>query len=141
MQTEAPELSTSAIVDGFELCFDAGDKANGSLYLAVPRGAGHAALAEDIAGRLRAAGLWSDAPAKWVAEEHRASYRAQLALVAALHYRHQGMELLATRFDHPRFPSDAMRWAAWLGVLDATLVRARGARTRPITTVIRITNT
>jgi len=124
MQVQDPELSTASIVDDFDLCFDAGDKANGSLYLAVPRGAGHSALAEGVAGRLRAAGLWSDAPAKWVAEEHRASYRAQLALVAALRYRHWGTELLATRFDHPKFPSDAARWAAWLGVLDATLVRA-----------------
>jgi hypothetical protein len=31
---------------------------------------------------------------------------------------------LAARFDHPKFPSDAMRWAAWLDVLDAELVRA-----------------
>ena len=124
MQVQDPELSTASIVDGFDLCFDAGDKANGSLYLAVPRGAGHAALAEGIAGRLRAAGLWSEAPVKWVAEDHRASYRAQLALVAALRYRHQGTELLATRFDHPKFPSDAARWAAWLGVLDTALVRA-----------------
>ena len=115
MQVQDPELSTASIVDDFDLCFDAGDKANGSLYLAVPRGAGHSALAEGVAGRLRAAGLWSDAPAKWV---------AQLALVAALRYRHRGTELLATRFDHPKFPSDAARWAAWLGVLDAALVRA-----------------
>jgi uncharacterized protein YoaH (UPF0181 family) len=118
------EFSCASIVDGFDLCFDAGDKANASLYLAMPRGAGHAALAEDMAQRLRAAGLWSGAPAKWVAQEHRASYRAQLALVAAVRYRHQGVELLATRFDHPKFPSDAARWAAWLGALDAALVRA-----------------
>ncbi|MBP6381411.1 MAG: hypothetical protein KA321_01895 [Pseudomonadales bacterium] len=124
MQPEAPELSTSAIVDGFEWCFDAGDRANGSLYLAVPRGAGQAVLAEAVAGRLRAAGLWSDAPEKWVAEEQRVSYGEQLALVAARRYRHQGTELLAARFDHPKFPSDAMRWAAWLDVLDAELVRA-----------------
>ncbi len=126
MQARAQDLefSCASIVDGFDLCFDAGDKANGSLYLAVPRGAGHAALAEDMAQRLRAAGLWSGAPAKWVADEHRASYRAQLALVAAVRYRHQGVELLATRFDHPKFPSDAARWAAWLAALDAALARA-----------------
>lgn len=124
MQAQDLELSTESIVDDFDLCFDGGDTANGRLYLAVPRGAGHAALAEDMAQRLRAAGLWSDAPAKWVAEERRASYRAQLALFAAVRYRHQGTELLATRFDHPKFPSDAGRWAAWLAVLDAALVRA-----------------
>ena len=39
MQVQDPELSTASIVDDFDLCFDAGDKANGSLYLAVPRGA------------------------------------------------------------------------------------------------------
>ena len=126
MQARAQDLafSCASIVDDFDLCFDAGGKANGSLYLAVPRGAGHAALAEDMAQRLRAAGLWSGAPAKWVSDEHRASYRAQLALVAAVRYRHQGVELLATRFDHPKFPSDAARWAAWLGALDAALARA-----------------
>jgi len=116
--------STSSIVDGFALCFDPGDRLNGSLYLALPRGVAHEALATELVARLRAAGLWSGEPPKWVAEQQRASYREQLRLVEAVRYRHAGPELVAARFDHPKFPSDAGRWQQWLRVLDDALARA-----------------
>ena len=54
MQAQDLKLSTASIVDGFDLCFDGGDTANGSLYLAVPRAAGHAALAVLDAALVRA---------------------------------------------------------------------------------------
>ncbi|MEQ8660717.1 MAG: hypothetical protein RLW62_07865, partial [Gammaproteobacteria bacterium] len=63
-------LDTATIVDHYDLHFDGGDKANGSLYVCTPRGA--ATPAGAIAA-LRAAGLWSAAAVKTVADDQRAA--------------------------------------------------------------------
>ena len=105
-------LSKETIIDGYALTFDPGDKRNGSLYLCEPlETTGSLALAELIDG-MRAAGLWSEAEAKQVPDEHRPAYKAQLVLLAAGRYKAAG-EFLIARFDHPQYPSDDGRWQAW----------------------------
>lgn len=118
----APTFSSDSIVDGHDLYFDAGDKRNGSLYLCVPRGAARpdAALAA-----LRSAALWSDEPDKKVADEQRQAYKDGLQFVAAVEYGAADERLVLARFDHPRFPSDASRFQAWLHLFDGSHQRAR----------------
>ena len=113
----ARTFSSDSIVDGYDLYFDAGDKRNGSLYLCVPRGAAQpdAALAA-----LRSATLWSAEPHKQVADEQRQAYKDGLQFVAAAEYDAADGRLVLARFDHPRFPSDASRFQAWLHLFDAT---------------------
>lgn len=115
-------FSTDAIVDGFDLRFDAGDELNGSLYVCTARGseAPTAALA-----RLRDAGLFSADAEKAVAEEQRDAYRAGLEFVDAAAFDDGGQLVVLARFDHPKFPSDAARWAAWVDTMDAACERLR----------------
>ncbi|MEQ8230189.1 MAG: hypothetical protein RLW61_13240 [Gammaproteobacteria bacterium] len=111
-----PTLDTPTIVDHYDLTFDAGEKANGSLYVCTPRGA---AAPDTIVAALRKAALWSAEPAKVVGDEQRPAYRDGLQYVAAVAYRDADGHVLLARFDHPKFPSDAARWDAWLACLDA----------------------
>lgn len=107
-----PGYDKERVIDGHRLTFDPGDAANGSLYLCHAPGA----APETVMGRvaaLRAAGLWSDAEPKHVAEDQRQAYKDQLELVAARRYETAAGPLLIARFDHPRYPSDADRWAQW----------------------------
>lgn len=103
-------FTTAYIVDNYDLTFDGGDQSNASLYLATQRGAASPAAALAI---LRNAGLWSADAEKQVADDQREAYKAGLAFVAAEAYRDGAGHFLLTRFDHPKFPSDAERWAAW----------------------------
>lgn len=119
-------FDTATIVDGYDLAFDAGDARNGSLYLGTPRGGG-ASPAPWIEA-LRAAGLWSSEAPKQVADAQRPAYKEGLAFREAVAYRlDDGAHLLLARFDHPKFPSDAERWRAWLALLDARLRRAEAS--------------
>ena len=115
-------LDAHSIVDHYDLRFDPADKANGSLYLCTPRGAPAPAAA---LAALRAAGLWSSEPEKSVPDEQRQAYKDGLEFVAAAAYRAGDDHILLARFDHPKFPSDAARFAAWQALFDADHARLR----------------
>jgi len=120
----ASVLTPDTLIDAHRLVFDPADKANGSLYLAVPLAAPAALDVAATLTALRAAGLWSAEPEKEVPDAHRAAYKAQLVLVEAVAYRGHGQDFAIARFDHPKFPSDAVRWAAWKTHFDQYHVRA-----------------
>ena len=102
----------AALIRDCELSFDPGDKLNGSLY--VCRAATTKSAATDAAiARLRTARLWSEQPVKLVAEEQKPAYAAQLQFVEAAAVMVAGEALVLARFDHPKFPSSAERFAAW----------------------------
>ncbi len=103
--------SGTALIRESTLTFDGGDKANGSLYLSNPRGADAAATA--AIGVLRAAGLWSADPAKQVKDEQREAYATQMQFVEAVEAHVGGKTVVLARYDHPKFPSSAERFAAW----------------------------
>jgi len=109
-------FDTATILDHYDLRFDAGDRANGSLYLCTPRGA---ARPDDALTLLRAQGLWSADAEKVVADEQRQAYKDGLRFVAAVAYRAVDGHVVLARFDHPKFPSDVARWQAWLACFDA----------------------
>jgi len=113
-------FDTATLIDHYDLYFDAGDRANGSLYVCTPRGS---PAPDALIAALRGAGLWSEEPFKHVADEQRQAYKDGLVFVAAVAYRNAGTHLALARFDHPKFPSDATRWAAWLACCDARLAR------------------
>lgn len=105
------------LVDHNELFFDAGDKANGSLYLCVARGEN---APQTLINELHAAGLWSGDAAKQVAEDQRDAYKAGLELVAVNAFQIGTQGVILARCDHPKFPSDAARYAAWLSHCETT---------------------
>jgi hypothetical protein len=121
MSTSArPAFDTARLVDAYDLRFDADDRANGSLYVCTPCGG---PAPERLIDTLRAAGLWSRTAYKTVADEQRQAYRDGLRFVAAVAYDGADGEVVLARFDHPKYPSDATRWAAWLACCDEHFVR------------------
>jgi len=118
-----PPLTKELIIDRHVLTFDPSDKRNGSLYIGEPLDGDSGLHLATALAELRAAGLWSNEPEKQVPDAHRAAYREQLALVAAVAYQSTGGSFLIARFDHPKFPSDAARWDAWLAFFDARFTR------------------
>lgn len=106
-------MTKEDIIDHCELTFDPGDPENGSLYLCQRTAKADPETRDRLVAELRAAGLWSDAAPKQVADEHRAAYREQLEFVAATQYTVAGATIILARFDHPKFPSSAARFAAW----------------------------
>lgn len=98
------------LVDETLMSFDPGDKKNGSLYVCdVEKGVAGAALVQS----LREAGLWSAVEAKTVGDEQKAAYKGGLQFNEAREYAISGHRVVLLRCDHPKFPSDAERWAAW----------------------------
>ena len=115
-------LDTTAIIENYDLYFDGEDKDNASLYVCVARGS---AAAGSVIEHLTTAALWSPSSPKMVADDQRQAYKDGLEFVAAQRYRDvDGNELVVTRFDHPRFPSNDERWRAWLASLDTRYQRA-----------------
>jgi hypothetical protein len=106
------------IVYQYELYFDPADKRNGSLYLCAAPGTPATAVEARIAA-LRAAGLWSAEPHKTVPAEHKKNYAEQMRFKACAQFDDGAAPLLAARYDHPKFPSDAARWSEWLAALGA----------------------
>jgi hypothetical protein len=105
----------TVLINENTLTFDAGDPANGSLYLcSAPGTAPDAAVA-----RLRGAGLWSSQPAKQVKDEQKPAYAAQMTFVEAAEATLADGRIVLARFDHPKFPSSAERFAAWKAALGA----------------------
>lgn len=100
------------LIHNHDLYFDGGDKANGSLYLCAALGAAAAPVEAAIA-RLRAAGLWSADAHKQVPEAAKPAYAEQMQFIDRFEFESAGARLLATRYDHPKFPSSAERWEAW----------------------------
>lgn len=114
-------LTIDEIIDHHVLTFDPGDKRNGSLYIGTPPGAGGNFDVAATLTAMRKAGLWSDSQPKTVPDEQRQAYKDQLKLVDAVEY---DTGFLVARFDHPKFPSDAARWEAWLAFFDERHSRA-----------------
>lgn len=117
-------LTPDTLIDGYRLIFDPADKANGSLYLAVPLTAPQTLDVAAALKALRDAGLWSAEAEKEVPDAHRAAYKAQLVLVEAVAYRGHSEDFAIARFDHPKFPSDPVRWDAWKTHFDQHHARA-----------------
>lgn len=104
------------LIHQHDLYFDGSDKANGSLYLCAPLGA-DAAPVEAAIARLRAAGLWSADAHKQVPETAKPAYAEQMQFIGVFGFDSAGTALQAARYDHPKFPSSAERFAAWQRVL------------------------
>ena len=113
-----PTMTKEHIIERHVLTFDAADKRNGSLYIGEPLDGDSGLHLATVLSELRAAGIWSAEPEKQVPEAHRAAYREQLTLVEAVTFRNAAGEFLIARFDHPKFPSDAARWAEWVAYFD-----------------------
>ena len=114
-------LSKEEIIDHHVLSFDPGDKKNGSLYIGTPPGSGGNFDVTATLRALRAARLWSDAAPKTVGDDQKQAYKDQLHLVDCIEY---DAGFLVARFDHPKFPSDAARWQAWLAFFDERHARS-----------------
>lgn len=115
-------FTSETVVDHYDLCFDPGDKRNGSLYLCTPRGSSATSPAAWIAD-LREAGLWSGETPKQVPDEQRQAYKDGLVFVAAIAYVAGSEHIVIARFDHPKFPSDSARWEAWVDHCDVRHAR------------------
>ena len=109
----------TALINENTLTFDAGDPANGSLYLCSPPGSA-AAATETAIERLRSAGLWSPQAPKQVKDEQKPAYAGQMRFVEAAQALVDGHKLVLARYDHPKFPSSAERFAAWKAALKAS---------------------
>lgn len=109
-------MKGTSLFEGDAVWFDAGDRANGSLYIHIPNASD--AAVEVVVDALRGAGLWSASPPKPVADKDRDSYRRELEFCEAVGYSSESGYFIVSRFDHPAFPSEPTRYAAWLEVLD-----------------------
>jgi hypothetical protein len=109
------------IIHKYDLFFDHADPLNASLYLCVPAGAGDLAVYAAI-GRLGDAGLWSNQPAKSVAENQKPAYAEQMRFVACLEFHTKAGVLLLARYTHPKFVSNDDRWGKWATCLSALAV-------------------
>jgi hypothetical protein len=113
-------LSKESIIDQHNLTFDAGDKANGSLYIAEPLDQSSPSKSlSAIIEKMQSVGLWSSEAVKVVPDEHRSAYKEQLELLEYVTYRDaQNGVFMITRFEHPKFPSSDERWSQWQTFLD-----------------------
>ena len=111
--SEGETRSAASVVDEHDLHFDPAGAENGSLYIAFARDTRPPIDLGEVVSALRAASLWSDQDPKTVPETHRAAYREQLELKSVRRFQAPPGAFAITRFDHPKFPSDGDRWAAW----------------------------
>lgn len=109
-------MKGTSLFDGDTVWFDTGDRANGSLYIHIPNASD--ADVDEVVDSLRGVSLWSASPPKSVADKDRDTYRRELRFCEAAGYRSESGYFVISRFDHPAFPSQPIRYAAWLEVLD-----------------------
>ena len=102
-----------------QLIFDPGDKANGSLYLCDPSGGKQSQAIERAIAMLRQRALWSAQDPKQVRDDQRQAYEEQLLFVEAVDVVVEGVRLVITRCNHPKFPSSAERFSGWKNALGA----------------------
>jgi len=102
----------------YAIAFDAGDPGNGSLYLCV-NSTEATAVFEPAIARLRDAELWSQEAYSQIKDSQRAVYSEQLRFIASEPVQIEGCPLLLARFDHPKYPSSAERFDAWVTCLSA----------------------
>ena len=112
MANSAP-WTASGIIHGTAMRFDGGDKLNGSLYLCVAGAGADPIVADAAIAALRAAGLWSMDEPKSVSDDQKSAYEQQLQFVEAVEVGGRFGRVVLARFDHPKFPSSAERFAAW----------------------------
>jgi hypothetical protein len=104
------------VVYNHDLYFDPADPSNGSLYLCAVPGTSNDRI-EALIELLRNAALWSPQQYKCVPAEHKKNYAEQMQFIACAQFTLATTPFLVARFDHPKFPSDAERWSAWLALL------------------------
>ena len=123
--TLAPDVTDGwdgpALFQRTDLTFDAGDRANASLYLCEPIGNPQAGLRDRLIGLLRARRLWSEQEPKCVRDDQREAYQDQLTVVEVVALQLDGGSVALARCEHPRFPSSAQRFDAWKAALRAWL--------------------
>lgn len=103
----------------YAVAFDAGDPGNGSLYLCVNATEADSTVFEPAIARLRDAGLWSQEDCSQIKDSQRAVYSEQLRFIATEPVQIDGCSMLLARFDHPKYPSSAERFNAWVTCLSA----------------------
>ena len=107
----------AAIFQKTAITYDAGDKANGSLYLCDPTGGQQKQIVEKVIRNLRGNWLWSAEEPKHVRDDQRKAYEEQLSFIEAMEFVMDGSTLVIARCEHPKFPSSAERFSAWKIVL------------------------
>ncbi len=103
----------AAIFRNTAITYDAGDKANGSLYLCDPTGGQQKQIVEKVIENLRGKSLWSSEESKQVRDDQRKAYEEQLSFIEAMEFAADGGTLVIARCNHPKFPSSAERFSAW----------------------------
>ncbi len=110
MTTEAPETATTAsIIDGHRVYFDTEDSANNGLYLCVPNSVDTPNI-DPLLAQMRAAQLWVSEEPAVIPDKHKEAYKKELQLEESITVS-RGLLLCAC--DHPKYPLDRERWAAW----------------------------
>ena len=117
-------LSKDALLDKYDLSFDVGDSLNGSLYLCQLHGPAGIDLLP-LCTKLCSAGLWSGQNPKRVEDGQRGAYRRELEFLEAIAFSIEGNNVVIARFDHPKYPSDATRWLAWVKFFDGNYARVK----------------
>lgn len=105
-------LSSTDLINNFEMYFDGTDMTNASLYLCIDSGIGDSA-AQAIIETMRAAGLWSTDTAKTVPAEHKPMYAEQMKFIGYVSGTIDGKEFHASAYNHEKFPYNAERWEEW----------------------------
>ena len=112
-EAEAGELDNLFL--DHDAWYDPDTPENASLYLLRPR-ASDAGL-DGFVARLVEAGLWRAGTKSVVREDQRAIYARELDVLEVVRLDDAGT--LAGRFDHAKFRSSPLQWAAWLRCLSA----------------------
>jgi hypothetical protein len=112
--------NTHTIIDFFDLKFDSADPKNGNLYIACNN-----SLLDILIGDLRARSLWLEGGVSVVKEDQKDAYKAGLIFLDAMGYHSGNETLVMTRFDHPKYLSDSLRWVEWLEVADQLFMRSK----------------
>jgi hypothetical protein len=113
------EKTGKTLLMNYSVMFDGGDVSNGSLYLCLESRETAAELFASAIARLRRRGLWSEEPSSQVKDSQREAYCEQLQFIASKTVQVDGCPLVLARFDHPKYPSNAERFDAWISCLSA----------------------
>jgi len=114
-------ISKEQIIDDYVSSFDPGEPLNGSLYLGIAPTQYSESVLLGLINKLRDKGLWSEQDYKQIADEQKSAYKEQLEFVDFAAYEVDGVEVILSRFDHPKFPSSAERWHEWCAFFEAGL--------------------
>ncbi len=105
-------LSSTDLINNFEMYFDGTDMTNASLYLCIDSAVGDSG-AQTIIESMRAVGLWSADAAKTVPVEHKPMYVEQMKFIGYVSSKIDGKVFHASAYDHEKFAYNAERWEEW----------------------------